>query len=112
MLLKNHIIIETPALTIPKLSDNAQNKLEQVWQLSQGGMTPTEISDLFNKNEIDRKYSNKPYTSKDVGMMKLKYKKRLQRVKKKSVEIGNWKVEFFRKKHLPECIVKHLKRLK
>ena len=72
------LIIETPALTIPELSDDAKDRLDEVWRLSQDGMTPTQISKIFNERRASRKYSDKPYTPKDIGMIKLKYKKRLQ----------------------------------
>ena len=49
MLLKTITKIETRALTIPELSDDAKDRLEIVWQLSQDGMTPTEISNLFKR---------------------------------------------------------------
>ena len=112
MLLKTITKIETRALTIPELSDDAKDRLEIVWQLSQDGMTPKEISNLFNQNAVNRKYSSKQYTSKDIGMMKLKYKKRLQRQKQKIVKIGDWEVQFFHKKNYDSCVIKHLKRLK
>ena len=92
MILKNNIIIETPALTIPELSDDAKDRLDEVWRLSQDGMTPTQISKILNERLAKRKYSDKPYTPKDIGMIKLKYKKRLQRQKEFKVSIGDWKV--------------------
>ena len=50
MILKNNIIIETPALTIPELSDDAKDRLDEVWRLSQDGMTPTQISKILNES--------------------------------------------------------------
>ena len=96
MILKNNIIIETPALTIPELSDDAKDRLDEVWRLSQDGMTPTQISKILNERLAKRKYSDKPYTPKDIGMIKLKYKKRLQRQKEFKVSIGDWEVEFLK----------------
>ena len=112
MILKNNIIIETPALTIPELSDNAKDRLDEVWRLSQDGMTPTQISKIFNERLARRKYSDKPYTVKDIGMMRLKYRKRLERSKELTVTVGKWKVEFLKTNRFNKCAIQNIKYLK
>ena len=96
MLLKTLTVIETPALTIPFLTEENLNRLEAVWRMSNDGLSSSEICKIFNDKKVIRKYSDKPYTPKDIGMIKLKYKKRLQRQKEFKVSIGDWEVEFLK----------------
>ena len=70
--------------------------MEVVWDLSEQGYSPKEISVYLNENGFKRKYSNKPFNRLDVGMMKLKYKRRLDSMKDIKVNIGKWKVRFFK----------------
>ena len=49
--------------------------MEVVWDLSEKGYSPKEISVYLNENGFKRKYSNKPFNRLDVGMMKIKYKR-------------------------------------
>ena len=112
MLLKTLTVIETPALTIPFLTEENLNRLEAVWRMSNDGLSSSEICKIFNDKKVIRKYSDKPYTVKDIGMMRLKYRKRLERSKELTVTVGSWKVEFLKTNQFYKCAVKSLKRLK
>ena len=96
LLLSNQVTIETKSLTITELKNENKRRLEVVWDLSEQGYSPKEISVYLNENGFKRKYSNKPFNRLDVGMMKLKYKRRLESIKDINVNIGKWKVRFFR----------------
>ena len=96
LLLSNQVRIETKSLTITELKNENKRRLEVVWDLSEKGYSPKEISVYLNENGFKRKYSNKPFNRLDVGMMKLKYKRRLESIKDINVNIGKWKVRFFR----------------
>jgi hypothetical protein len=112
MLLKTLTVIETPALTIPFLTEENLNRLEAVWRMSNDGLSSGEICKIFNDKKVIRKYSDKPYTVKDIGMMKLKYRKRLERSKELTVTVGKWKVEFLKTNRFNKCAIQNIKYLK
>ena len=112
MLLKSFTIIETPALTIPFLTEENLNRLEAVWRMSNDGLSSSEICKIFNDKKVIRKYSDKPYTVKDIGMMRLKYRKRLERSKELTVTVGKWKVEFLKTNRFNKCAIQNIKYLK
>ena len=96
LLLSNQVTIETKSLTITELKNENKRRLEVVWDLSEQGYSPKEISVYLNENGFKRKYSNKPFNRLEVGMMKIKYKRRLESMKDIKVNIGKWNVWFFR----------------
>ena len=112
MLLKTLTVIETPALTIPFLTEENLNRLEAVWRMSNDGLSSSEICKIFNDKKVIRKYSDKPYTVKDIGMMRLKYRKRLERSKELTVTVGKWKVEFLKTNRFNKCAIQNIKYLK
>ena len=96
MLLQCTVRLETKSLTVPDLSTEYSSRLSEVWELSELGISTLEISNIFNEKGYQRKYVDKPYTQKDISMMRLKYLKRLYRISNVDVEQSKWTIKWFR----------------
>lgn len=54
--------------------------------LSELGISTLETLKVFNEIGYRRRYVDKPYTQKDISMMRVKYRKRLSRISNVDVE--------------------------
>ena len=54
--------------------------------LSELGISTLETLKVFNEIGYRRRYVDKPYTQKDMSMMRVKYRKRLSRISNVDVE--------------------------
>ena len=96
MLLQCTVKLETKSLTVPDLSIEHSLRLSEVWELSELGVSTLEISKIFNEKGYQRKYLDKPYTQKDISMMRVKYRKRLSRISNVDVEQSKWTIKWYR----------------
>lgn len=96
MLLQCTVKLETKSLTVPDLSIEHSSRLSEVWDLSELGVSTSEISKIFNEKGYQRKYVDKPYTQKDISMMRIKYRKQLNRISNVDVEQSKWTIQWYR----------------
>ena len=96
LLLQCTVKLETKSLTVPDLSIEHSSRLSEVWDLSELGVSTSEISKIFNEKGYQRKYVDKPYTQKDISMMRIKYRKQLNRISNVDVEQSKWTIQWYR----------------
>ena len=68
------------------LRDGRLDRLKLMNDLSKEGYTYSQISTKLNEMGLRKMRSDTPYTKKDVGMGLMKYRKRMKRYTKPTVE--------------------------
>jgi len=78
--IKFNVLIETKQLSVFKLSPKRYHKLKLIKSLSDNNLSTNQISDLLNKYNI-KTFKGLSWTPKLVYMNRLKFLKRLERLK-------------------------------